>query len=67
MNNTEYNPIEIFTDLDLSETEKQSNIENKNCVFVIDFIFSLITANTTSNFSQLCRLYIRSRSTQTIL
>lgn len=66
--NVEYKPKKVFIDSDLSKTDKQPNLVNKNPTFLTDFAFLSLLANTTlANFDQLCGLYVKSESTRTIL
>ncbi len=58
----------MFIDSDLSKTVKQPNLVNKNPTFLTDLAFLSLLADTTlANFDQLCGLYVKSKSTRTVL
>lgn len=68
IDNIKYNPKEVFINSNLSKTDEQSNIANKNFAPLVDLDFSSSTLrNIMSDFDQLYWPCIRSKSTLTIL
>lgn len=59
----------MFIDSDLFKTDKQSNLVEKDSTYLADLIFSLflLVSTTLTDFDQLCRFCIESKSIRTVL
>lgn len=64
--NIKYNPEGVFIDSDLSKSDEQPIIPSKNLISTAP-VFLVVFVNISSDFNQLCGLWVGNKSTKTIL